>query len=55
MQRLLDTYPKAIWLNPEPLQRWEYTPSIRMINEIMEERMYPLTVRGLEEGMRSLR
>jgi uncharacterized protein with von Willebrand factor type A (vWA) domain len=55
MQRLLNTYPKAIWLNPEPLQRWEYTPSIRMINEIMEERMYPLTVRGLEEGMRSLR
>ena len=45
---------KAIWLNPEPRQRWDYTPSIRMINEIMEERMFPLTVRGLEEGMRKL-
>ena len=54
MKRLLDTYPKAIWLNPEPLQRWEYTPSIRMISELMEERMYPLSVRGLEEGMRTL-
>jgi uncharacterized protein with von Willebrand factor type A (vWA) domain len=55
MTRLLNTYPKAIWLNPEPQQRWEYTPSIRMINELMEERMYPLTVSGLEEGMRRLR
>jgi len=55
MQRLLDTYPKAVWLNPEPLQRWEYTPSIRMISEIMDQRMFPLTVQGLEEGMRALR
>jgi uncharacterized protein with von Willebrand factor type A (vWA) domain len=54
MQRLLDTYSKAIWLNPEPQQRWEYTPSIRMMLELMEERMYPLTVSGLEQGMRSL-
>ena len=54
MKRLLDTYPKAIWLNPEPIQRWEYTPSIRMISELMEERMYPLTVSGLEKGMRAL-
>lgn len=54
MKRLLDTYPKAIWLNPEPVQRWEYTPSIRMISELMEERMYPLTVSGLEEGMKAL-
>jgi uncharacterized protein with von Willebrand factor type A (vWA) domain len=54
MQRLLDTYPKAIWLNPEPQQRWEYTPSIRMMSELMEERMFPLTVRGLEDAMREL-
>jgi uncharacterized protein with von Willebrand factor type A (vWA) domain len=54
VKRLLDTYPKAIWLNPEPVQRWEYTPSIRMLSELMDERMYPLTVNGLEEGMREL-
>ena len=54
MQRLLATYPKAIWLNPEPRQRWEYTPSIRMMSELMEERMFPLTVRGLEDAMREL-
>jgi uncharacterized protein with von Willebrand factor type A (vWA) domain len=54
MQRLLNTFPKAIWLNPEPVNRWEHTPSIKMILELMKERMYPLTVKGLEEGMRKL-
>jgi hypothetical protein len=54
IKRLLDTYPNAIWLNPEPAQRWEYTPSIRMMSELMEERMFPLTVNGLEQGMREL-
>jgi len=51
---LLDTYPKAIWLNPEPVNRWEYTPSIQMMSELMEQRMFPLTVSGLEQGMREL-
>jgi uncharacterized protein with von Willebrand factor type A (vWA) domain len=54
MKRLLDTYPKAIWLNPEPVNRWEYTPSIQMMSELMEQRMFPLTVNGLEQGMRKL-
>ena len=54
MERLLDTYPKAIWLNPEPVQRWQHTPSIRMLSQIMGERMFPLTVAGLEQGMRTL-
>jgi uncharacterized protein with von Willebrand factor type A (vWA) domain len=54
VKRLLDTYPKAIWLNPEPVNRWEHTPSIRLMSELMEDRMFPLTVRGLEEGMRAL-
>jgi len=54
MRRLLETYPKAIWLNPEPVNRWEYTASIKMISELMAERMYPLTVKGLEEGIRAL-
>ncbi len=54
MKRLVDTYHKAIWLNPEPVNRWQYTPSIRMMSELMEQRMYPLTVNGLEQGMREL-
>jgi len=54
IKRLLETYPKAIWLNPEPRQRWDHTPSIRMIGELMDERMYPLTIAGLEAGIRKL-
>lgn len=54
MQRLLATYPKAIWLNPEPEQRWTHTPSIRILSELMEQRMFPLTLGGLERGMREL-
>jgi uncharacterized protein with von Willebrand factor type A (vWA) domain len=55
MKRLLNTYPKAIWLNPEPRQRWNYTPSTKIIRDIMDARMYPLTVAGLDEGMKALR
>ncbi len=55
IKRLLNTFPKAIWLNPEPEQRWEYTPSIKMTSELMEGRMFPLTVSGLGEGIKKLR
>ena len=55
IQRLLNHFPKAIWLNPEPEQRWPHTPSVKITREIMEERMFPLTVRGLDEGIRRLR
>lgn len=54
IKRLLNTYPKAIWLNPEPRDRWDYTPSVKITREIMRDRMYPLTIAGLDEGMRAL-
>ncbi|MCI0517668.1 MAG: VWA domain-containing protein [Woeseiaceae bacterium] len=54
IKRLLKTYPKAIWLNPEPRQRWDYTPSIKLTRELMDDRMFPLTVSGLDEGIRRL-
>ena len=54
IKRLLNTYPKAIWLNPEPRQRWDYTPSVKITREIMDDRMYPLTIAGLDEGIRAL-
>lgn len=54
MQRLLDTYPKAIWLNPEPENRWPYSASVRILSELMDQRMFPLTVSGLERGMKAL-
>ncbi len=54
IKRLLSTYPKSIWLNPEPRDRWDFTPSIKLTRELMEDRMYPLTVSGLDEGIRAL-
>ena len=54
MQRLVQTYPHAIWLNPEPEQTWHYRHSIRLIQHLVESRMYPLTLQGLERGMKQL-
>ena len=54
IKRLLSAYPKAIWLNPEPEQRWDYTPSVKLTRELMEDRMFPLTLRGLDAGIKSL-
>jgi uncharacterized protein with von Willebrand factor type A (vWA) domain len=54
MKRLLASYPHHAWLNPEPPDRWEFTPSIRITRELVEERMFPLTLEGLDRAMRSL-
>lgn len=54
LKRLLHCYPKAIWLNPEPRERWGYTPSIKLTRELMSDRMYPLTVSGLNDGIKRL-
>jgi uncharacterized protein with von Willebrand factor type A (vWA) domain len=54
IRRLLHTYQKAIWLNPEPRERWDFTPSIKLTREIMEDRMFPLTVAGLDAGIKAL-
>jgi uncharacterized protein with von Willebrand factor type A (vWA) domain len=54
IKRLLTTYPKAIWLNPEPRARWDYTPSVKLVRELMDDRMYPLTIAGLDEGIKAL-
>jgi len=54
MRRLLATYPKAVWLNPVPERYWSGTLSIAMISELMEGRMFPLTLDGLDRAMRRL-
>jgi uncharacterized protein with von Willebrand factor type A (vWA) domain len=55
MSRILDCYRHAAWLNPEPERRWEYTPSIKIASELMNERMYPLTIAGLDQAIAALR
>jgi hypothetical protein len=54
LRRLLDAWPAAAWLNPEPAQSWPYRQSIGVIRQIMAERMYPLTLAGLDAAVRQL-
>lgn len=54
LQRLLRVYPKTVWLNPIKKDWWGHTQSVSMIQELMEDRMFPLTLAGLEEAMREL-
>ncbi|MGE0723292.1 MAG: VWA domain-containing protein [Alphaproteobacteria bacterium] len=54
MQRLTTTYPHAVWLNPVPQERWGYLPSIDTIRKLMEGRMYPMTLSGLDAAMSEL-
>ena len=52
--RLLEKYPHAVWINPEPERLWEYRHSIQIIRSIVGGRMFPLTLEGLERAMRQL-
>jgi uncharacterized protein with von Willebrand factor type A (vWA) domain len=54
MQRLTTTYPAAVWLNPTPEQYWRYNQSTELIRQLMQDRMYPLTLDGLSHAMRTL-
>jgi uncharacterized protein len=54
LSRLLVTYPKAVWLNPVPERYWPSTGSIGMVRQLMEDRMFPLTLEGLDKAMRRL-
>jgi len=54
LKRVLEVYPRAVWLNPEPEEIWLYRQSIGILKEIMGGRMYPTTIQGLERAMRAL-
>jgi uncharacterized protein len=54
LERMLTVYPHAVWLNPIPEKHWKYSQSIEMISQLMEGRMYPLTLDGLDRAMREL-
>ena len=54
LKRMLELYPRAVWLNPEPEEIWPYRQSIGILREIMGGRMYPTTIQGLERAMRAL-
>ena len=54
LQRLTSTFPKFAWINPEPQGVWQYRQSIDVVNQLMGGRMFPLTLKGLEDTMRLL-
>jgi uncharacterized protein with von Willebrand factor type A (vWA) domain len=54
LSRMLQHYPKAVWINPTPAAHWNYTQTTKIISELFEERMFGLTLEGLDAAMRSL-
>ncbi|HAD48803.1 MAG TPA: hypothetical protein DCF92_08375, partial [Idiomarina sp.] len=50
LRRLLKKFANAVWLNPQPSSHWRYYPSIQMLHEIMQGRMQPLTLAGLQRA-----
>ncbi|KPA22890.1 hypothetical protein shim_11800 [Shimia sp. SK013] len=54
LERARDQWNSNLWINPTPEAQWQYTHSVQMIREIFENRMVPMTLAGLEKGMREL-
>jgi uncharacterized protein len=54
LQRLTHAFPKYAWINPEPQGVWQYRQSISIVQQLMNQRMFPLTLAGLEGAMRLL-
>ncbi|MEM9879593.1 MAG: VWA domain-containing protein [Pseudomonadota bacterium] len=54
LKRVRDIYDRTVWINPTPEEHWQYGQSIQMIKELFEDKMYPLTLDGLDAAMREL-
>jgi hypothetical protein len=54
LKRVTSVYPSTVWLNPTPEQYWNYTASTAIVRELMGDRMYGLTLEGLDDAMRAL-
>ena len=54
LQRAREHWPQHLWINPVPEKYWPHTQSIQMIREIFEDRMVPMTLAGIEQGMKEL-
>ena len=54
LERMLNTWSHAVWLNPLPEAHWTYAPSLHMIRQLFGNRMFPLSPDGLERAMRAL-
>ena len=54
LQRVVNTYPATVWINPTPEKQWDYSQSTKLIRELLNGSMYPLTLGGLDDAMREL-
>ena len=54
LERIVSEWPAAVWLNPVAQDYWAYSQSTRMIRDLLGDRMYPLTIEGLDGAMREL-
>ncbi len=54
LRRMLATWPHAVWLNPTEQRYWQFTQSTQMLRQVMEGRMFPLTLEGLDGAMQAL-
>src|SRR5271154_341042 len=54
LERITRTYPHAVWLNPVSQKHWDYSESTTIIRRLFSERMYPITIEGLEAAMKEL-
>ena len=54
LKRAMDQWERSVWLNPVAERYWGYAPSVQMIRQVMDERMFPMTLEGLDRAMRAL-
>ncbi len=54
LKRATQQWDRVAWLNPTAERYWSYSASVGMIRELVDERMYPLTLEGLDRAMRAL-
>jgi len=55
MNRLKKQFPNIVWLNPVPESHWSYTQSIEITERIMDQRMFPLTIKGIDDAVKTLK
>jgi uncharacterized protein with von Willebrand factor type A (vWA) domain len=51
IKRLTEVFDHMVWINPTPKTYWEHSYSIEIVKELLEDRMFPMSVKGLEEAM----
>jgi hypothetical protein len=55
MGRITQRFHRHVWLNPEPEKHWDYTASIGIVRQLVEDRMFPLTIEGLDRAIKALK